>query len=106
MGGQDQWGNIVAGTDLIRRKLSQPAYGVTFPLLLNASGQKFGNTAAGAVWLDEERTSVFDYYQFWRNTEDADVARYLAFFTFLPLDEIGSGAAAAAAQPGQGDPGV
>jgi tyrosyl-tRNA synthetase len=68
MGGQDQWGNIVAGTDLIRRKLNRPAFGVTFPLLLNASGQKFGKTAAGAVWLDEERTS--------------------AFFTFLPLDEI------------------
>ncbi len=88
MGGQDQWGNIVAGTDLIRRKLNRPAYGVTFPLLLNASGQKFGKTAAGAVWLDEARTSVFDYYQFFRNTEDADVARYLAFFTFLPMDEI------------------
>ena len=88
MGGQDQWGNIVAGTDLIRRKLNRPAYGVTFPLLLNASGQKFGKTAAGAVWLDEARTPVFDYYQFFRNTEDADVARYLAFFTFLPMDEI------------------
>jgi tyrosyl-tRNA synthetase len=88
MGGQDQWGNIVAGTDLIRRKLNQPAFGVTFPLLLNASGQKFGKTAAGAVWLDEERTSVFDYYQFWRNTEDADVGRYLGLFTLLPMDEV------------------
>ncbi len=88
MGGQDQWGNIVAGIDLIRRTQGKETYGVTFPLLTTASGEKFGKTAAGAVWLDAERTPVLDFYQFWRNCEDSEIEKLLAFFTFLPLDEI------------------
>ncbi len=88
LGGQDQWGNIVAGVDLVRRMLGRAAYGATFPLLLKSDGEKFGKTAAGAVWLARERTSPFDYYQFWRNTEDTQVGRLLAFFTPLPMDEV------------------
>ncbi|NOY79733.1 MAG: tyrosine--tRNA ligase [Kiritimatiellaeota bacterium] len=88
LGGQDQWGNIVAGVDLVRRMLGREAYGATFPLLLKSDGEKFGKTAAGAVWLDRERTSPFDYYQFWRNAEDTQVGRLLAFFTPLPMDEV------------------
>jgi tyrosyl-tRNA synthetase len=88
MGGQDQWGNIVAGTDLCRRMLNRQAYGLTFPLLMNTSGEKFGKSVAGAVWLSEERTPPFDFYQFWRNTEDADVERFLGLFTLLPMDEV------------------
>jgi len=88
MGGQDQWGNIVSGTDLCRRKLNRQAYGATFPLLMNASGEKFGKTVAGAVWLDAGRTTPFEFYQFWRNTEDADVERFLGLFTLLPMDEV------------------
>jgi tyrosyl-tRNA synthetase len=88
LGGQDQWGNIVAGTDLIRRLHSTQAYGATFPLLLNSQGQKFGKSVAGAIWLDAERTPAFDYYQFWRNVADDEVTRLLGFFTCLPLDEI------------------
>jgi len=88
MGGQDQWGNIVAGVDLIRRMEGKEAYGITFPLLTTSSGEKFGKTAAGAVWLDEKRTSVYDFYQFWRNCEDGERGRLLRLFTFLPLTEI------------------
>jgi len=88
MGGQDQWGNIVAGIDLIRRTQSLDAYGITFPLLTTSSGEKFGKTAGGAVWLAEERTSVLDFYQFWRNCEDGETGRLLRLFTFLPLAEI------------------
>ncbi|OPX18674.1 MAG: tyrosine--tRNA ligase, partial [Desulfobacca sp. 4484_104] len=88
MGGQDQWGNIVAGIELIRRLEGKEAYGITFPLLTTASGEKFGKTAAGAVWLDEKRTSVYDFYQFWRNCEDGEAGRLLRLFTFLPLEEI------------------
>jgi tyrosyl-tRNA synthetase len=88
IGGSDQWGNITAGTELIRRKLSGQAYGVTFPLLKNSDGTKFGKTAAGAVWLDPERTSPFAFRQFWFNTADEDVVERLEYFTFLPLDEI------------------
>ena len=88
MGGNDQWGNIVAGIDLIRRIEEQESYGLTFPLITTASGAKMGKTAAGAVWLDPSRTSPYDYYQFWRNTEDADVGRFLALFTWLPMDEV------------------
>jgi len=88
MGGSDQWGNIVAGIDLIRRTMGQQAFGVTFKLITTSSGAKMGKTAAGAVWLDAERTSTYDYYQFWVNTDDRDVARFLALFTFLPLSEI------------------
>ncbi len=87
-GGQDQWGNIVAGVDLTRRLQQKEVYGATFPLLLKSDGTKFGKTAGGAVWLDADRTSPFDYYQFWRNTEDGDVARLLGFFTALPMDEV------------------
>jgi tyrosyl-tRNA synthetase len=88
MGGSDQWGNIVAGIDLIRRVEGHSAFGITFPLITTASGAKMGKTAAGAVWLDAARTSAYDYYQFWINTDDADVSRFLAFFTFLPMKEI------------------
>jgi len=90
MGGSDQWGNIVAGIDLIRRVEGQSAFGITFPLITTASGAKMGKTAVGAVWLDPYRTSPYDYFQFWVNTDDRDVMRFLALFTFLPLDEIRS----------------
>jgi tyrosyl-tRNA synthetase len=88
MGGNDQWGNIVAGVDLIRRKLGQSAYGITFPLMTTASGAKMGKTAAGAVWLSAAKTSPFDFYQYWVNTEDQDVDRFLALYTLLPMEEI------------------
>jgi tyrosyl-tRNA synthetase len=88
IGGSDQWGNITAGIDLIRKKLSKTAYGLTLPLITNTDGSKFGKTAAGAIWLDPKRTTVYKFYQFWINTADADVIRYLKFFTFLPQDEI------------------
>jgi len=88
MGGSDQWGNIVAGIDLIRRVEGKNAFGITFPLITTASGAKMGKTAAGAVWLDPERTSPYDYFQFWVNTDDRDVARFLALFTFLPMAEV------------------
>ena len=87
-GGQDQWGNIVAGVDLTRRLLSKTVYGATFPLLLKGDGEKFGKTASGTVWLDPARTSPYDYYQFWRNVDDADVGRLLGFFTDVPTAEI------------------
>jgi tyrosyl-tRNA synthetase len=88
MGGSDQWGNIVAGIDLIRRTSGKQAFGITFPLITTASGIKMGKTHKGAVWLDPERFSPYEYYQFWVNCDDADVARFLALFTFLPMDEI------------------
>lgn len=88
MGGSDQWGNIVAGIDLIRRLEGQQAYGITSPLIMTADGRKMGKTEKGAVWLDPERTSPYDYYQFWINTDDRDVKRFLALFTFLPMDEV------------------
>ena len=88
MGGSDQWGNIVAGIDLIRRVDGAQAYGITFPLITTADGSKMGKTEAGAVWLDAERTSAYDYYQFWINTDDRDVSRFLRLFTLLPVDEI------------------
>ncbi len=87
-GGQDQWGNIIAGVDLVRRMNQKEVHGVTFPLLLDSNGQKFGKTAGGAIFLDTNRTSVFDYYQFWRNCEDTDVKKLLCFFTSLPVEEI------------------
>jgi tyrosyl-tRNA synthetase len=90
MGGSDQWGNIVAGTDLIRRVEQGMAHGVTFPLITTSSGAKMGKTAKGAVWLDARRTSPYEYYQYWVNTDDRDVARFMAFFTFVPTEEIGS----------------
>lgn len=88
MGGDDQWSNILAGADLIRRLEGQEAYGITFPLLTTASGKKMGKTEAGAVWLDPEKTSPYEFYQYWRNTEDQDVERFLRLYTFLPMDEI------------------
>ena len=87
MGGQDQWGNIVAGLDLVRREEGKSTYGLTFPLLMDASGQKLGKTVAGAIWLSPEKTPNFDFYQYWRNVDDADVGRFLKLFTFLPVDE-------------------
>jgi len=88
MGGSDQWGNIVSGIDLTRRVDAQEIYGLTSPLITTASGAKMGKTADGAIWLNEDRLSTFDFWQFWRNTEDADVARFLALFTELPMDEV------------------
>jgi tyrosyl-tRNA synthetase len=88
MGGSDQWGNIVAGIELIRRMEGRQAYGITFPLLETSSGRKMGKTEKGTVWLDGERTSPYEYYQFWINTEDADVGRFLKLFTLLPVEEI------------------
>ena len=88
MGGSDQWGNILNGVELIRRVDQKPAFGLTTPLLSTASGVKMGKTMAGAVWLNADMRSPYDYWQFWRNTEDADVGRFLRLFTDLPLDEI------------------
>ncbi|HEX7885776.1 MAG TPA: tyrosine--tRNA ligase [Phenylobacterium sp.] len=88
MGGSDQWGNIVNGVELIRRVDHKPAFGLTTPLLSTASGQKMGKTVGGAVWLNADMRSPYDYWQFWRNTEDADVGRFLKLFTDLPLDEV------------------
>jgi tyrosyl-tRNA synthetase len=88
MGGSDQWGNIVAGVELIRRVNQGAAFGITFPLITTSGGEKMGKTAMGAVWLDAEKTSPYDYFQYWINTDDRDVSRFLALFTFLPMDEI------------------
>jgi tyrosyl-tRNA synthetase len=88
MGGSDQWGNIVTGLDLGRRMGTEQLYALTSPLITTASGAKMGKTAAGAVWLDASMLAPYDYWQFWRNSEDADVARFLKLFTLLPLDEI------------------
>ncbi len=88
MGGNDQWGNIVAGVDLVRRVESTEVWGLTTPLITTATGAKMGKTAAGAVWLDAERCPAFDYWQFWYNTHDDDVGRFLRIYTFLDLDEI------------------
>ncbi len=88
MGGSDQWGNIVSGVDLVRRMDQKAAFGLTTPLLTTASGGKMGKTAQGAVWLNADQLSPFDYWQFWRNAEDADVGRFMRLFTDLPVDEI------------------
>ena len=88
LGGDDQWGNILAGVDLVRRVEGERVHAVTFPLLTTASGAKMGKTAGGAVWLDAERTSPYEFYQYWINTDDRDVSRFLAYFTFLPMDEV------------------
>ena len=88
MGGSDQWGNIVAGIELIRRMRQETAFGITFPLITTSSGEKMGKTAKGAIWLDSGRTTPYEYYQYWVNTDDRDIARFLALFTFLPMDEI------------------
>jgi tyrosyl-tRNA synthetase len=88
MGGNDQWGNMIAGADLIRRLEGKTAYGLTFPLLTTSSGIKMGKTHKGAVWLDPELTSPYEYYQYWINQDDRDVGRFLSLFTLIPLDEI------------------
>jgi tyrosyl-tRNA synthetase len=90
MGGSDQWGNIVAGIDLIRRLEGRQAYGIVTPLIETADGKKMGKTAEGTIWLDAQRTSPYDYYQFWINVDDRDVERFLGLFTFLPIDEVRS----------------
>ena len=88
MGGSDQWGNIVAGIELIRRMAQKTAFGITFPLISTSSGEKMGKSAKGAIWLDPAKTSPYEYYQYWINTDDRDVTRFLLLFTFLPRDEI------------------
>jgi tyrosyl-tRNA synthetase len=88
MGGSDQWGNIVAGIELIRRVRQETAFGITFPLITTSSGAKMGKTAEGAVWLDPAKTSPYEYYQYWINTDDRDVVRFMALFTFLPIKEV------------------
>jgi tyrosyl-tRNA synthetase len=88
MGGNDQWGNILAGADLIRRLEGQTVHAITFPLITTSSGIKMGKTQKGAVWLDRGLTSPYDYYQYWINQDDRDVERFLALFTFLPMDEV------------------
>ena len=87
-GGDDQWSNMLGGTELIRRKLGKDAYAMTITLLLNSEGKKMGKTASGAVWLDPNKTSPFDFYQYWRNVADADVLKCIRMLTFLPLEEI------------------
>ena len=87
-GGDDQWSNMLAGTELVRRKLGENVYAMTINLLLNSEGKKMGKTASGAVWLDPNKTSPFDFYQYWRNVDDADVSKCLRMLTFLPLEEI------------------
>ncbi|MFP4145169.1 MAG: tyrosine--tRNA ligase [Phycisphaeraceae bacterium] len=88
LGGQDQWGNIVMGMELGRRVAGADLAGLTFPLVTKADGGKFGKSEAGNIWLDARRTSPYEFYQFWRNTADADVGRYLGYFTFLPFEEV------------------
>ena len=87
-GGDDQWSNMLGGTELIRRKLGKDAHAMTITLLLNSEGKKMGKTAAGAVWLDPNKTSPYDFYQYWRNVDDADVLKCIRMLTFLPLEEI------------------
>jgi tyrosyl-tRNA synthetase len=90
IGGSDQWGNITAGIELTRKKLSRQVFGLTLPLITNADGSKFGKSVSGAIWLDPKRTSVYKFYQFWINTDDRDVIRYLKYFTFMSQPEIES----------------
>ena len=87
-GGDDQWSNMLAGSDLIRRKTGKDAHSMTITLLMNSQGKKMGKTASGAVWLDKNKTSVYDFYQYWRNVEDDDVLKCIRMLTFLPLDQI------------------
>jgi tyrosyl-tRNA synthetase len=88
IGGSDQWGNITAGTDLIRKKEGEAAFGLTMPLLTSSSGQKFGKTEKGAVWLSAERTSAYEFFQYWTNRDDAEIEMLLKTFTFLPREEV------------------
>ncbi|EKC44573.1 tyrosyl-tRNA synthetase, partial [human gut metagenome] len=87
-GGDDQWSNMLGGTELIRKKLGKDAYAMTITLLLNSEGKKMGKTQSGAVWLDPNKTSPFEFYQYWRNVADADVLKCIRMLTFLPLEEI------------------
>ena len=87
-GGDDQWSNMLAGTDLIRRKTGKDAYAMTITLLMNSEGKKMGKTAKGAVWLDPNKTSPFEFYQYWRNVDDADVMKCIRMLTFIPIEEI------------------
>ena len=87
-GGDDQWSNMLGGTELIRRKLGADAGAMTITLLLNSEGKKMGKTVSGAVWLDPEKTSPYDFYQYWRNVADADVLKCIRMLTFLPLEQI------------------
>ena len=88
LGGDDQWSNIIAGTDLIRRVKAEPAFGMTFTLLTTSEGKKMGKTESGAIWLDSEKTSPYDFYQYWRNVDDDDVEKCLLLLTFLPIEEV------------------
>ena len=88
IGGDDQWSNILSGADLIRRKEREDAFALTCKLIMTADGKKMGKTEKGALWLDPARTSPYDFYQYWRNVQDADVERFLALLTFLPMDEV------------------
>ncbi|HET8649827.1 MAG TPA: tyrosine--tRNA ligase, partial [Gemmatimonadales bacterium] len=99
MGGSDQWGNITAGIELIGRREQKQVHGLSFPLLTNASGTKFGKSEGGNIWLDPERTSPYRFYQFWLNTDDRDVERHLRLFTFMPLEEIAEVMATHSAHP-------
>jgi tyrosyl-tRNA synthetase len=101
MGGSDQWGNITAGIELIARREGAQAHGIVFPLLTTAAGGKFGKSEAGNVWLDPGRTSPYQFYQFWLNTDDRDIARFLQFFTFLPLEDVALLMAEQARDPGK-----
>jgi tyrosyl-tRNA synthetase len=100
-GGSDQWGNITAGIELIGKREGRPAYGLVFPLVTNTSGTKFGKSEAGNIWLDPNRTSPYQFYQFWINTDDRDVERYLKLFTFLSLEEINAAMGEHARDPGK-----
>ena len=88
LGGDDQWSNMIAGVELVRRKAQGEAFAMTCTLLTNSQGQKMGKTVGGALWLNPEKTSPFDFYQYWRNVDDADVEKCLALLTFLPMDEV------------------
>jgi tyrosyl-tRNA synthetase len=101
MGGSDQWGNIVAGMDLIRRVRGGKAHGLVLPLITTASGTKFGKTESGTIWLDPELTTPYEFYQFWLNTDDRDAVRYLKFFTFLSSPEITALEGASTREPEQ-----
>jgi tyrosyl-tRNA synthetase len=101
VGGSDQWGNITAGIELIGKREGRQAYGLVFPLITNASGAKFGKSEVGNVWLDPVKTSEYQFYQFWINTDDRDVERYLKIFTFLPLEHISAAMADHARDPGR-----
>ena len=101
IGGSDQWGNITAGIELIGKREGKQTYGMVFPLITTASGTKFGKSEAGNVWLDPDKTSPYQFYQFWINTDDRDVERYLKLFTFLPLDEIATAMMSHGEDPGK-----